>query len=214
VHFDAAYSEETALRDGTRVRLRLVRPEDKTLLVRGFERLSPHSRYLRFFTHKDTLSESELHYLTEVDQLTHFALGAVALDAHGDEREGLGVARFVCLPDSREVAEPAVAVIDHAQGHGLGRLLFQRLVAAAAERGVHRFRAEVLADNQPMRNLLLENAPELAPQVVDQVMVVEWPLPETPPDQSAEAAPRHSPIYRMLVAAAKGLFQWRPTQSS
>jgi hypothetical protein len=124
------------------------------------------------------------------------------------------VARFVRLAEP-EVAESAVVVTDRAQGQGLGRLLFQRLVAAAVERGIHRFRAEVLANNEAMRTLILESTPEGSPhmQVQGEVMIVEWPLPETPPDQGADAAPRHSPIYRMLVAAAKGLFQWKPSQS-
>jgi GNAT superfamily N-acetyltransferase len=213
VYFDAAYVEEIVLRDGRRARVRLVRPEDKAMMTRGFELLSPQSRYLRFFTHKDALSDAELAYLTEMDQVSHFALGACTLDDNGDECDGLAVARFVRLPERPEVAESAVVVTDSAQNQGLGRLLFQRLVSAAVERGVGFFRAEVLADNDAMRALIGDWAPDTEPQVQGDVMVLEWPLPETPPDQPADAAPRHSPIYRMLVAAAKGLFQWKPSKS-
>ncbi len=205
MQFDAAYVEEIALKDGSRARVRLVRPEDKAMMARGFELLSPHSRYLRFFTHKDSLSDSELAYLTEMDQVSHFALGVCTLDAAGDEADGLAVARFIRLPERPEAAEAAVVVADHAQNQGLGRLLFQRLVAAAIERGVTHFRAEVLADNDAMRALIREWAPDIEPQPQGDVMVIEWPL--------VDASLQSSPIYRMLVAAAKGLFQWRPTKS-
>jgi len=48
-HFTLDYTEHAELRDGTSVLLRLVRPTDKELLRAGFQRLSPESRYARFF---------------------------------------------------------------------------------------------------------------------------------------------------------------------
>ena len=65
--FTRDYAEQAVLRDGTRVRLRLIRPDDKALLHDGFERLSPASRYLRFLAPKAALSDDELRYLCEVD---------------------------------------------------------------------------------------------------------------------------------------------------
>ena len=52
-----------------RARLRLVRPEDKALLADGFALLSERSRYQRFLAAKRRLSERELAYLTEVDNV-------------------------------------------------------------------------------------------------------------------------------------------------
>src|SRR5687768_8644236 len=99
-HFTADYAERALLRDGTEVQLRLVAPEDKPLLVAGFQRMSARSRYARFLAPKDTLSEDELRYLTELDQEHHFALGA--LDGGG---AGIGVARFIRLPAPPATAE-------------------------------------------------------------------------------------------------------------
>src|SRR4051794_24445087 len=39
--------EQLTLRDGSRVLVRAVRPEDRELFVAGFERLSPEARYRR-----------------------------------------------------------------------------------------------------------------------------------------------------------------------
>lgn len=158
--YDQHYHEEVALRDGRTVTLRLVRPEDKQLLICGFEGLSDQSRYQRFLAVKNRLSEAELRYLTDVDGDTHFALGAVVDEGTGVER-GVGVARFVRFPGEENVAEPAITVVDEAQNLGLGGLLLQRLTEAAAERGVARFRAELLSGNKPIRHLLQKWFPNI-----------------------------------------------------
>jgi hypothetical protein len=61
------------LRDGSIIELREIRPEDKAALVAGFDRLSPESRYRRFFTPLERLTETDLAYLTEVDHHDHEA---------------------------------------------------------------------------------------------------------------------------------------------
>jgi GNAT superfamily N-acetyltransferase len=151
--FDSRYAEEVVLADGTRVRLRLLRPGDKELVRGGFAALSLRSRYRRFLTSKVRLSDQELSYLTELDQERHFALGAICVDEAGRE-QGVGIARFVRSAGRPEIAEPAVVVIDRLHGRGLGRLLCERLAEAARERGVRAFRCEVLASNTPMRALI------------------------------------------------------------
>jgi GNAT superfamily N-acetyltransferase len=153
--FDADYLEHATLRDGTEVVVRLLRPDDRELLRAGFGRLSPESRYRRFFAAKNELSARELRYLTECDQVHHVALGATSADGE----RGLGVARYIVLDDEPGLAEAAIAVADEVQGRGLGSLLFQRLVAAARERGVERFRCDMLGSNQGMADLLRALAP-------------------------------------------------------
>jgi RimJ/RimL family protein N-acetyltransferase len=51
-------------------------------------------------------------------------------------------------------AEFALAIADHYQGRGLGRVLLGRLVEAAQTVGIGWLTAEVLAENQRMLNLL------------------------------------------------------------
>ena len=125
--FVRRHSTDAVLRDGTRVRIRPIVPEDKALLVAGFERLSPESRYRRFMAQVDRLTDEQLVYLTEIDYHDHYALMALDLD-HGP---GIGVARYVRLRGEPEVAEAAVTVIDDYQGRGLGHLLLQAIGAAA-----------------------------------------------------------------------------------
>ena len=175
--FAADYVEHVTLRDGTAVILRLVTPDDKELLRRGFENWSPESRYARFFVPKLRLSDEELTYLCDVDQENHFALGAIR-EGDGEPR-GLGIARFIRLPSEPGepvTAEAAIAVSDEMQGKGLGRILFERLVAAAAERGIERFRCEVLGTNSSMKTLVDALAPVHRTEVGGGVMSIDFAL--------------------------------------
>jgi GNAT superfamily N-acetyltransferase len=117
----------------------------------GFERLSPESRYRRFLAPVPRLSPSLLAFLTKVDGIDHYALGALAEE--DGEMVGVGVARFVRLAD-REAAELAVTVIDAYQGRGIGAQLLDALVLEALERGVTRFEGVLLAENLRARRML------------------------------------------------------------
>lgn len=158
LRFTPAYRERVRLRDGTEVLLRLVIPADRLLLQRGMDGFSPESRYHRFLGTKQELTTEELDYLTDIDGVDHFALGAVTTDAAG-EAQGVGVARFVRFGDETDSAEPTVAVVDAYQGRGLGSILFARLMAAARERGIRHFHGGMLAHNKVMRALLNRASP-------------------------------------------------------
>ena len=202
MYFDEHYREETELKDGTRVLLRVMRPEDGPLLERGFERLSAESRYLRFMGTKAELSDTDLEALTALDGVDRFAIGAIRADTEGGEAEGLGVARFARLPEDPEVAEAAVTVVDEAQGLGLGSLLLRRLAAAARERGVERFCGDVLSANATMRRLL---ADQMDATVLDSADGVVRVLVELPSFSALMAgADRGELLGRLLAQAAAG----------
>lgn len=207
--FGSDYVEELALRDGTRVRLRTIRPTDKERLVTGLARLSPQSRYLRFFTDKERLTEGELRYLTELDGEHHFAIGASRLDDDGREGEGLGIGRFVALRDEPTVAEPALAVVDDVQGQGLGRLLLMRLVAAATERGVKTFRCDFLAVNRGMQELLRDVSPDVSFRSDGPVVTAEFRLPSVPADEPIERAPLVGPMFAWMKLVAGQVMELR-----
>jgi GNAT superfamily N-acetyltransferase len=137
------------LRDGGEVLVRAVRPEDKPLFARGWERFGDESRYRRFMVAKSRLTTSELAFFTDIDHIDHEAIGA--LDP--ETGEGLAVARYVRDVERPHVAEAAVSVIDAAQGRGLGTLLLRRLCDRAAETGIRVFTAELLASNHSMLHL-------------------------------------------------------------
>jgi GNAT superfamily N-acetyltransferase len=136
----------TVLRDGTRVTVRWIEPEDKARMREGVKLFSPETLYRRFFAPVSELSEAQLRFLTEVDQVDHVAWGA--LDDDHPEVPGLGVGRWVRLPEDSSVAETALIVLDAYQGRGLGTLLLAVLNVAASHQGLRTLRAMVLAENQ------------------------------------------------------------------
>jgi hypothetical protein len=99
-------SFETRLRDGTPVLVRPIRPEDRSIIVEAFRRLSPQSRYTRFLAPIVELSDKELRHLTEIDYVDHMAW--VALDPDHPDSTALGVARYVRLADDPDVAGKSV----------------------------------------------------------------------------------------------------------
>jgi GNAT superfamily N-acetyltransferase len=134
---------------GGEVLVRSVRPEDKPLFARGWERFGDESRYRRFMGVKQRLSTAELSFFTEIDHIDHEAIGA--LDP--ETGEGLGVARYVRDADRPHAAEAAVSVIDEMQGRGPGGMLLRRLCHRAAQNGIRIFTAELLASNHTMLHL-------------------------------------------------------------
>lgn len=204
MHFDDVYEERVTLRTGDVVRVRLIRPSDKEQLAEGMENLSESSRYFRFFLAKSKLTAAELRYLTELDGVDHVALVAGIPQEDGGEDEGIGVARFVRSGDREDAAEAAIIVTDGYQGRGVGTLLLARLGAAARERGIHFFVSEFLSDNEPVRQLLALNYPEL--ELTDQgdgVMRALMPIPDYPLEARSGMRPDSS-MRRFLAHAAQG----------
>ncbi len=163
-----------ALRNGSRIRIRQGHRADRDLLLRGFERLSPESRYRRFLAPMPELSEAAVRYLTEIDHHDHEAMIALD-DATG---EGIGVARYVRNPDRPDAAELAVTVIDDWQRLGIGGLLLEVLSARAREEGITTFTALMLATNRKMMRLLDTLDPV---RIVDRekgVVEIEVPIPK------------------------------------
>lgn len=168
---------EVDLRDGTPIRIAPVAPEDAEDIAKGYRELSPASRFARFHTSSPELSDRQVRYLTDVDQVDHVAIGAreVATD------EGIGVARYVRLPEEPEVAEAAVTVLDDWQGLGAGTVLLACLAALARSAGVTTFRNYVLSENEPMLRLFRELGAKAQPEAPG-LQRVDLALPETAVD--------------------------------
>jgi RimJ/RimL family protein N-acetyltransferase len=141
---------QVELRDGSRVLLRPIEPDDKERLRAGFAMLGEESRRRRFMSPVAELTDEDLAYLTEVDHRRHEAIAAV------DPGSGhiLGVGRWVRKPGEREVAELAVAVADEWQGRGLGTQLVAALNDRAREEGIRRYEAIVSVDNRQVIDVL------------------------------------------------------------
>lgn len=133
------------LKDQTDMIFRTILSEDKAKIRDGFKLLSPKSRYLRFFTYLKELSDKQLEYLSNVDQINHVAWAALDHTQHHDE--GVGVGRFIRLENERHSAEVAITVIDSYQGKGIGNILFAIMYIMAKIQGIDFFVGSVLPAN-------------------------------------------------------------------
>jgi len=204
--FDQDYSERVLTRDGVALTLRLVRPSDKEKLLLGFAQLSARSRYLRFFASKRDLTDEELRFFTEIDCDNHFAIGALERGDGGSEGRGVGVVRFIRESEEPATAEVAITVIDEMQRRGVGRILLERLVDAARERGIARFRFECLAQNRDVQKLV-KGVCEKVEMIGDgEVLVATAALPEPNEPASAGVHGVTPNLYHLLRAVARDAF--------
>jgi acyl-CoA synthetase (NDP forming)/GNAT superfamily N-acetyltransferase len=132
---------DVLLRDGSTLRLQTPTPVDFEDIKAFYDGLSQESRYLRFhgFGRTDTVARADAE-ASGVDRL--------ALIGRHDGR----VVAVTVYDGLREpgVAEVAFAVADDDQRRGIGMRMLEQLAEIAADRGIHRFDAEVMASNRLM----------------------------------------------------------------
>jgi acetyltransferase len=164
--YPKALEATAALRDGTRLRLRPIKPEDEPLLHDLIARMKPEDIRYRFFSPLKRVSHQLAARLSQIDYDREMALVAVAEQSH----EMLGVARFAADPDNR-LAEYGVMVRSDWQGRGLGYLLMFRLIDVARARGIGELTGSVLRDNEAMLRMCRELGFSLATHPQDPTIV-------------------------------------------
>jgi GNAT superfamily N-acetyltransferase len=142
----AKYSAVELLRNGRRVEIRALRPDDKADLIAAVGRTSAQSLYRRFFGVRRDFTEQEVAFFLNVDFVNHVAL--VAAVEEGVRPVIVGGGRYIIVQPGK--AEVAFAVVDQYQGQGIGAALMRHLVAIAREAGLTELIAEVLPDNIAM----------------------------------------------------------------
>jgi acetyltransferase len=165
--------EETLDWNGQRVTIRPIRPEDEEQHREFIDAMTPDDLRLRFFSAVRSLDHSQLARMTQIDYDREMALVATVTGEDGKPRT-LGVVRAVADPDN-ETAEFAVTVLSELKGHGLGRLLMERIIAYARSRGTHWLLGEALRENTGM--IALARASGFAVTPTDDPGVVGFRMP-------------------------------------
>jgi GNAT superfamily N-acetyltransferase len=143
------YSVIETLRDGHRLEIRALTSDDRSDLIAAVARTSAESLRRRFFVPKRSFTDQETAFFLNVDFVNHVAL--VAVLEEGDRPVIAGGGRYIVVRPGE--AEIAFAVVDHYQGHGVGKALMRHLAAIAQAAGLKRLSGEVLAENLPMLRL-------------------------------------------------------------
>lgn len=147
--YPAELDRTLRLRDGTIIRVRPIRPEDRAIEQAFVRNLSAESKYFRFMSALGELPEAMLARFTRIDYEREMALIALVCE-QGYEVE-IGVARYVA--DGSASCEFALVIADAWQHRGLGTILMLELIAAARRRGLTSMQGMVLATNSAMLGL-------------------------------------------------------------
>lgn len=142
----AKYSVMEVLKDGRRVEIRALRPEDRGGFAEAVGRSSAESLRRRFFAPRRSFTEQEFAFFVDVDFVDHVAL--VAVTEQGGRPIIVGAGRYIVLGPER--AEVAFTVADQCQGQGVGGALMRHVTAIAREAGIKELIADVLPENAPM----------------------------------------------------------------
>lgn len=145
-HGPDPFPETIRLADGRSFVLRPMRPDDLDALRRAFHRLTPEEVELRFLHQSRELPAFIEDEVRELDPARDTAF---VLDDGGEIR---AVADLHIEPADPTQAEFGLIVGQAIAGHGLGRLLMQRLLAEAREHGLT-LNGIVRRDNQRMLDL-------------------------------------------------------------
>jgi acetate---CoA ligase (ADP-forming) len=151
--FDSAGDQRLVLRDGSVASVRPATAEDIPALADFFRRLSPESRYQRFFTTGEAPAELIARLSASSDPSRVVTLVA--------ERTGGIIATASYIARNAEVAEAAFAVADEFQGKGLATALLERLAVVATAAGFRRFEATTLASNTRMLDVFRDSGFEI-----------------------------------------------------
>jgi GNAT superfamily N-acetyltransferase len=144
------YSVAETLQDGTAITIRAIRADDSVGVMKAFASLEPESIYTRFFSPRKGLTDSELKQYTDVD---FDRVVALVVTTEGGDRETLiAGGRYVstATQPAASSAEVAFTTEEDYQGRGIGGRLLAHLVRIARQKGVSRFEAHVLTENQAM----------------------------------------------------------------
>lgn len=142
----------THLNDATPVCIRRVQRADEQRLREGIARLSPQSRYLRFFSGMREAPPQVLRVLASPDGHDHLAWGALRTDK--PDTPALGVVHAFRDHDQPDMAEFSVAVLDEYHGRGLARLLTAVLLLDCAQEGFTGLTVHILPQNRPALGLV------------------------------------------------------------
>jgi acetyltransferase len=149
--YPTQWEGELQLKDGSKVVVRPMRPEDEPAIARFLAEVDPEDVRLRFFHAVKDFSHSFVARLTQLDYAR--AMAFVALDPAA----GTIVGAVRLHSDSLyESAEYAILVRSELKGRGLGWSLMQLLIGYARSEGLKRLFGEVLHENVTMLSMCRE----------------------------------------------------------
>jgi acetyltransferase len=173
VGYPSQYESEVVLKDGSRLRLRPIRPEDAEAWMDFVSRLGLYTKYLRFHHVIKKMGMEDALYFCTVDYKDSFAIVAEIPKEHRWSIVAIG--RYYRLASSH-TAEFALVVEDAYQGKGIGTKMMECLVKAARDNGITTFEGAVLVENDKMMAVLKDYGFHITSKLEADVYHVTFPI--------------------------------------
>jgi acetyltransferase len=146
VPYPKEYVEEYPLKDGEKVILRPIKPEDEPLVKELFNSFSERTMHFRFFyTIKDITHEMLVRYC-HIDYDREISMVAE------DNGKLVGMSRLMFDP-GEQTAEFSVVVTDSWQNKGLGFKLVEKIVEIGKKKTLDQIYATVIKENSAMKHV-------------------------------------------------------------
>ncbi|MDV7338745.1 bifunctional acetate--CoA ligase family protein/GNAT family N-acetyltransferase [Terasakiella sp. A23] len=151
--YPADLEEEFTLRDGRKVLIRPIRPEDEPAHNEFLSKVTPEDIRFRFFGSVRELPHSEMARLTQLDYDREMAFVAQAPNEEDGHLETLGVVRTGTDPNNED-AEYAILVRSDLKGQKLGWKLLNKMIEYCRSRGTTYFTGQILRENRTMIDMV------------------------------------------------------------
>ena len=153
--YPTQYVGEFTMKDGTRLGIRPIRPEDEPLVVKFHEHLSERSVFLRYFQPLQLAQRTSHERLTRIcfiDYDREMALLATRIEPGTQQPELLAVLRLSKFHGTGK-GELSLIVKDEFQHQGIGTELVRRAIEIARLEKLTKLVANTLAENADMQAL-------------------------------------------------------------
>lgn len=155
--YPSQWERRLALKDGWRISVRPLRPEDEPTIHEFLRHVTPHDLRLRFFAPMKEFTHEFIARLTQLDYAR-----AMAFIAFDENNEMVGVVRL--HSDSiYESGEYAILLRSDLKGRGLGWALMQLIIDYAKSEGLKTISGDVLKENVVMLEMCRQLGFEIKP---------------------------------------------------
>lgn len=170
------FSVQETLRNGVRVEIRSLHPDDGARMDEAFGNLEQESIRSRFFASKSGLTEREHRLIRELDFDSQVMLVVTLVEREKEIVIGTGSYSRV----GTDAAEVAFIVEEDYHRQGVAHRLLWHLGLVARERGITRFVAEVRPQNRAMRRVFASSCWPMTSKKEDDVVHITLDLTQEP----------------------------------
>lgn len=170
------FSIQETLRNGVKVEIRALHPDDGARMDEAFRNLEQESIRSRFFASKSGLTEQDHRLIRELDFDSQVMLVVTLLVREKEVIIGNGSYSRV----GKDAAEVAFIVEEDYHRQGVAHRLLWHLGLIARERGIARFIAEVLPQNRAMRRVFASSCWPMTSKKEDDVVHITLDLTQEP----------------------------------